>query len=69
LSIGLVVLCWREEIMDRKEKRDRKNANHRRNEKRRGVVKSIKRFTAAGGAKRLREFESDETIDCRDYPV
>jgi len=55
--------------MDRKEKRDRKNANHRRNEKRRGVVKSIKRFTAAGGAKRLREFESDETIDCRDYPV
>ena len=41
--------------MTRKEKRDRKNANHRKREKRRGVVKSIKRFTATGGAKRVGE--------------
>lgn len=41
--------------MNRKEKRYLKNANHRKREKRRGVVKSIKRFTATGGAKRVGE--------------
>jgi len=41
--------------MNRKEKRDKKNDNHRKREKRRTTVKSIKRFNATGGTKRLGE--------------